>query len=385
MLIAFLIYLTVSTLYIAFFAMASSWYKAPKVPNTTYLKSSPRFLFLIPAYKEDAVIIQTVKDLLKKTDLRIDDEIVVIADQLQENTLEILKKLPIRVIEVHFEQSTKTKSINAALQVIYEPYEAVVLLDADNWVANDFIPRVRDAFSSGLHIMQTHRIAKNTDTSFALLDAASEEINNTIFRKGHAAIGLSAALIGSGLVMDYTKFKNYLANIDVISGFDKQLELDILYKKEKIFYLEEVYVFDEKVRNASVFEHQRTRWIAAQVYFAKRYFWKGFIGLFSNKLDFADKVLQFILPPRLFLLGGISLTWTASLFIGQYILWSTLLLLLCHTTLWFSIPYKIRQLIGWKEIQLIPKSFGLLFLTLFKLKKAKKTFLHTPHANSENT
>ena len=385
MLVLFLIYLTISVIYISFFAMASAWYHTPKLENRSELKTSTQLLFLIPAFREDAVIIQTVTDLLKKQDLRLDDEIVVIADQLQENTLSLLRKLPIRVIEVHFEKSTKTKSINAALQTIQEPYGAVVLLDADNWVANDFIPRVRKAYASGFHIIQTHRVAKNTDTSFALLDAASEEINNTIFRKGHAAVGLSAALIGSGLVMDYEKFKNYLSKIEVISGFDKQLELDILDKKEQIFYLDDVYVLDEKVRNANVFEHQRTRWMAAQVHFAKKYFWKGFLGLFSNKLDFADKVLQFILPPRLFLLGGISFTWIMLLITGKFIIWISFLLVILYITIWFSIPYVIRQKIGWKEIQLIPKSFALLFLTLFRLKKAKKSFLHTPHSNSENT
>ena len=384
MLILFLTYLTISTIYITFFAIASSWYKQPRISGATFSIHQPRFLFLIPAFREDAVIVQSVKDLLKKKDLRLDDEIVIIADQLQKETLLQLRKLPVRVVEVHFEKSTKTKSINAALHAIHEPYEAVVLLDADNWVADDFIVRTREAFSRGLTIIQTHRTAKNKDTSFALLDAASEEINNTIFRKGHAAVGLSAALIGSGLVMDFIKFKTYLAGIEVVSGFDKQLELDILENKEKIFYLDGVYVFDEKVRNASVFEHQRTRWMAAQVHFAKKYSWKGFLGLFSNKLDFADKVVQFILPPRLFLLGGIFLTWICLFITGHYLVWSSLLLFICCFTLWFSIPSKIRYAIGWKEIILVPKSFGLLFLTLFKLKKAKTSFLHTPHSNSES-
>ena len=113
MLVLFLIYLTISVIYISFFAMASAWYHTPKLENRSELKTSTQLLFLIPAFREDAVIIQTVTDLLKKQDLRLDDEIVVIADQLQENTLSLLRKLPIRIIEVHFEKSTKTKSINA--------------------------------------------------------------------------------------------------------------------------------------------------------------------------------------------------------------------------------------------------------------------------------
>jgi len=43
----------------------------------------------------------------------------------------------------------------------------------------------------------------------ALLDGISEEINNNIFRKGHQTLGLSSALIGSGmaLIMSFLEAK----------------------------------------------------------------------------------------------------------------------------------------------------------------------------------
>jgi hypothetical protein len=47
--------------------------------------------------------------------------------------------------------------------------------------------------------VQGHRTAKNTNNSWAILDAISEEINNNIFRKGHRVLGLSSAIIGSGM------------------------------------------------------------------------------------------------------------------------------------------------------------------------------------------
>jgi hypothetical protein len=61
--------------------------------------------------------------------------IVVIADSLQSATLSVLRELPIRVIDVSFESSTKVKSLNAALQALPDDYDYAVILDADNVMA----------------------------------------------------------------------------------------------------------------------------------------------------------------------------------------------------------------------------------------------------------
>ena len=82
-----------------------------------------------------------------------------------------------------------------------------------------------------LHIHQGHRIAKNVNNSFAILDAISEEINNLIFRKAHRVVGLSSALIGSGMAFDYKIFKKEMKDIKAIGGFDKELEMNFLQKK----------------------------------------------------------------------------------------------------------------------------------------------------------
>jgi len=213
----------------------------------------------------------------------------------------------------------------------------------------------------------------------AKLDALSEEVNNTIFRKGHVAVGLSAALIGSGLVMDRTRFESFMAQIDAVSGFDKQLELDLLRQGEKITYLEDAYVLDEKVRNEAVFETQRTRWLAAQWRFAKAHFWNAFGALLRGNVDYADKVFQFVLPPRIVLLGCLVIT---GIWGGVWTYWSAALLALYLLTLWSATPHYIRQVIGWNEFKLVPKTFFSMVKALTRIGQAKKTFLHTPHQNT---
>lgn len=371
-----LLYLTAAVIYLAFFAWAAS--RKVTVPLNTS-DPRPRVLILFPAYKEDAVIVSSIQNVLEQPDLDSEDSIVVLADQLKPATWEALSKLPVQVVDIKLEQSTKAKAINQALPQIQSPWDVVLLLDADNHLVPGAIRKSKQAFLSGHSVIQLHRMAKNLDTPMAKLDALSEEVNNTIFRKGHVAVGLSAALIGSGLVMDRTRFESFMAQIDAVSGFDKQLELDLLSQGEKITYLEDAYVLDEKVRNEAVFETQRTRWLAAQWRFAKAHFWNAFGALLRGNVDYADKVFQFVLPPRIVLLGCLVIT---GIWGGVWTYWSAALLALYLLTLWSATPHYIRQVIGWNEFKLVPKTFFSMVKALTRIGQAKKTFLHTPHQNT---
>jgi len=74
-------------------------------------------------------------------------------------------------------------------------------------IAKDFLTKINAAFEKNSFAVQGHRAAKNMNTSLAILDAASEEINNHIFRKGHRAVGLSSAIKGSGMDFRYSFLK----------------------------------------------------------------------------------------------------------------------------------------------------------------------------------
>ncbi len=71
------------------------------------------FAILIPSYKEDQVILSVAKDALQQNYPSDYYDVVVIADSLQHATVEKLRALPIRVVEVAFDKSTKVKSLNA--------------------------------------------------------------------------------------------------------------------------------------------------------------------------------------------------------------------------------------------------------------------------------
>ena len=84
-----------------------------------------------------------------------------------------------------------------------DSYDIALIIDADNIINSSYLVELNNAFAdSKVQVVQTHRVAKNLNTNMAYLDAISEEINNSIFRLGHVNLGMSAALIGSGMALN---------------------------------------------------------------------------------------------------------------------------------------------------------------------------------------
>ena len=262
-----------------------------------------------------------------------------------------------------------------------------------NQKSKDFIQKINTAFDNGYKVVQGHRTAKNINTSLAILDAISEEVNNHIFRKGHRNMGFSSALIGSGMAFDYKFFKETMAKVKAIGGFDKELELKLLKNKEKIQYVHSAMVLDEKVQKSEVFAKQRKRWLSAQFVYFGRYFFPGLYHLiFKGNIDFFDKVYQMISPPRVLQIGLTFIISVIYLFVE--ILFANLNWLLFSFQEWalifglvvlafiLSIPSKFYNGKTFPAILSLPKTFFLMFSSLFKLKGANKKFIHTEHGTT---
>jgi cellulose synthase/poly-beta-1,6-N-acetylglucosamine synthase-like glycosyltransferase len=380
-----LIYFFLSVVYVFLFAVAGHTYKKRKRLKNV---NSRAIAVFIPAYKEDAVIVDVAKNALKQDYPSNLFDVVVVADSMQDETIKKLKELPIIVVEVSFENSTKTKALNKAMATLERKYDIALVLDADNIMEYEFLSKINESFQNGYRITQGHRKAKNLNTSFAILDAASEEINNHIYRKGHRALNFSSGLIGSGMAFDYQLFKTTMANIKAIGGFDKELEFEMARKGVIIEYLQEAYVLDEKIQKSSDFSKQRKRWLSTQVVYLKKYFWMSWVQLFKyGNFNFFDKLIQMIVPPRVLLLG-ITFISTGFYVANKYwfeldtnvpmLYWLITTGLLILTFL-LALPksfYNIRTL---KALISLPGAFFRMFMLLFKLKGANKKYIHTSH------
>lgn len=381
------VYFAIAAVYVLIFAIGSVFSGKNK---PIVAKQIRKVAVLIPGYKEDNVIVEVALEALNQNYPNEKYDVVIIADSFQPQTITKLKELPIKLIEVSFDKSTKSKALNKAMAQLPNDYEIALILDADNVMASDFISKINAAFDAGFQVVQGHRVAKNTNTAFAVLDAVSEELNNSIFRKGHRALGLSSALIGSGMAFDFQLFKKRMTEIHAIGGFDKELELTLLRDGYTIEYLNDALVYDEKVQKVEVFENQRKRWLSAQFIYFGRFFFSGLKHLVVNgNIDFFDKVYQMVSPPRVLLIGLTTII--TALYITFYFIFTDSNLAAISYTSWLSvwgavvvafilaIPKKFYNYQTFKALLTLPKAFFSMFASLFKLKGANKKFIHTQH------
>ena len=198
------LYLGIYSLYLFIFSVTGKIIKPQKPQQASSLA---RFVIFICSYTEDEIILNSAASAVELNYPKDKFHVCVIADSLKPETIVKLKKMPLQVLEVFFENSTKSKALHKAIENTGDDFDAAIVFDIDNVAAPDFLYRMNDYLQAGNRVIQGHRVAKNTNTSIAILDAISEEVNNHIFRKSQRVFNLSAAIIGSGMALEYPLLK----------------------------------------------------------------------------------------------------------------------------------------------------------------------------------
>ena len=370
-----------SVVYVVFFAVISLFYdKEDHVAERAAAISNrmTRFLVLYPAYKEDRVIINAVEQFLLQNYPKSHYTVAVISDHMQPETNKLLGKLPIILLTPSFEKSSKAKAMQYAINEVNGNFDNVVILDADNVVRPDFLSQL-NILCSVYDAIQCHRCAKNANNDVAVLDGTSEEINNTIFRKAHNRLGLSSALIGSGMCFDYELFKKNVFELKT-AGEDREMEALLLHQEIFIKYAPDIHVFDEKVSNQDNFQRQRMRWMTAQIQSLLSNLPKIPGALIHGKINFVDKTIQQALIPRsilIVLLAGISIFLT--LVVPSWCDKWWILFILLAISLFIAIPPQLRFR-SFGKVLAIPGLVLRMLKNIFHIDRKNTDFIHTEHS-----
>lgn len=383
--IILLFYIGFNVAYVFIYGIAGMFYKKTNFHEIKINKHN-KFAILIPCYKHDAIIINTVDHNLRQNYPKDNFDIIVIADSLEKSTITHLRSLAIQVIEVAFEESTKAKSINAALTFLPDHvYDYCLVLDVDNIIEDDFLNKINARLQNDEMIIQGHRTAKNLDTPFAILDGLSEEINNHIFRKGHVVLGVTSALSGSGQAMKYQAYKDLMREIQS-SVEDKELEFSLVKNRIKVQFENDALVYDEKVQNAAVFSSQRTRWVASQFFDFNIVLRSGIFHLIIHgNFDFFDKALQRVILPRILLIGLSFLSCLLIFLPFTQLGWYFISLFgMCSFAYIVAIPRSYYSMNTLKATFKLIQAFRLMVIAISKSKSGAKTFIHTEHSSTLN-
>jgi len=383
------IYLGINTVYFFIIALAGKFYH-PTIYRDNSAKK--KIAVLIPSYKEDEVILSTARKAKSHNYPTEFFDVFVAADQLKPETIAELKKIPVNVLEVKFEISSKARSLNQLLNNIpEEKYDVAIILDGDNIMMPGCLEKVNAAFQKGFRAAQCHRIAKNKNTAIAVLDAMSEEINNNIFRKGQRALGFSSSTIGSGMAFEFKKLKEIYNKPGILGNpaCDREVDFEIMKANICIEFIDDAYVLDEKVSNRAVYQRQRTRWLESQIIHLRLFFDKK-EGTIQKTKDYWNRLFFNLAPPRLLFLLSYFLVFL--IFVVEYftkfsILYPSYMYWLMITGMFIlvmiiSVPKSLYSWSTVKALCYVPLLIFSMVKALFSMKVNRKEFLHTPKVHT---
>ena len=376
--IALLLFLITSftVLYTFIFSVAGNFARNKEYKTSDIFKKIAVF---IPCHKQDESILRTAEHALFQKYPSHRYDVIVIGDTLLPQTIDKLKKLPLKYIAAHYDISVKAKALNVAFDELKDNYDIAIILDADQYMKPDFLNKINNAFIRGCYAVQGHKMVRNTTTNIATLEGLIIEINNHIFRKGQQAFGFSSAVTGSAIAFSYQYLKLVVEEMKMEKGFDKELELKLVEDNHRIVYIEDAIVSDDKLIVSDRFTHQRSDWIASQFSYFKSHFSKGVLSMFFGKFDYANKIAHFALVPKVILLTfllivtAISWLFNPDLIIG-FNAWAAISSLYILAFL-LAIPYRYFNFSTLKAVASLPWSFLKIFKEVFTFKPNHAPFI----------
>ncbi|WP_415288227.1 glycosyltransferase family 2 protein [Clostridium perfringens] len=336
-----------------------------------------RFLILIAAHNEEAVIADTIENI-RKIDYNPDlFDIYVVNDNSTDNTKKICDDINIPHIDTDenlFEREGvgKPAGIQYALRALgfeklIDKYDLIMVLDADNYVDPNILKDLNSQWQQKgkPEAIQTYLDSKNTTSLLANGYATAYWITNRFFQLARYRIGLDNAIGGTGFVVRV----DWLLNN---GGFrykslteDLEMEIEIVKSNGKILWNHFVRIYDEKPDSLRVSIRQRTRWAQGHWYVAFSNFFPLVKRIIFSKSRFKyfDQLLYLFGMGRgvQLLLLLISIVFIFVYFIVNKLGIFTGVTTILDTLISFLIPTTI--------FNLVISLYAYVFLTIYALKK----------------
>ncbi len=235
-----------------------------------------RFMAIIPAHNEEAVVGNLVESLKKQNYNKELYDIYVIADNCTDNTAKVAEEAGAIVYE-RFNNSQKTKGYALdwfLAQKIEEnaPYDAFFVFDADNIVDPNFIKNMNKKLCQGEDVVQGYRDIKNPTDSW--ITAGYAIFYWTMHRFYHLArynLGLSPLLNGTGFMVRFDVVKPEGGLKTVTLTEDIEYSLKRIIEGKRLGWATDAIVYDEQPVGFKQSWSQRSRWTVGHMQCIKEY------------------------------------------------------------------------------------------------------------------
>jgi len=255
-----------------YFVSFFGWKKHEEQKDYTPVK---RFALLTAAHNEEAVIryhIESLRKLSYPTELY---DIYIIADNCTDQTAEVARREGVNV----FERFSTLRGKGFALEWMFnelnkmedKQYDAICLFDADNVVSSNFLSEMNAKLKQGHRSIQGYLDTKNPNDSWVTACYATAYWSmNRMWQLARYNLGLSNALGGTGLCLEYSLIREYGWGATCLTE-DLEFTMKLLQNGIKTAWAHDCKVYDEKPVYFSQTWRQRTRWLQGHWDVALRY------------------------------------------------------------------------------------------------------------------
>jgi hypothetical protein len=228
-----------------------------------------RFLIIVPAHNEAAVIGDTVDSLVAAA--RPGDTLLVVADRCTDDTAEIALARGAKVLSrTDDERPGRAAAISDGLKTALElEWDAMVAIDADSIVESGFLEGLDAAYGMGADAVQPRSEHIHKAGLPALISEAAFAFQQGLAR-GRVALGLSVRLRGSGMSLSRRIATTRAFSTEGVSE-DLFYTLDLLLAGDTIQRAESARLRSLPAHNLSTISTQRIRWETGRFAAARRY------------------------------------------------------------------------------------------------------------------
>ena len=273
-----------------------------KKPQVKYESYKPFVSIMIPAHNEEAVISNTVENVLNLDYPNF--EVIVIDDRSSDNTASVIKELEAKYEQVHAlirEKGAfpgKSAVLNDAFKMANG--EAVLVFDADATVEPDFLTKLIPHLEpADVGAVQARKIIRNKDVNFLTRCQNNEYTFDTYLQVSRDAIKGAVELRGNGELIKRAALEdiNGWNNYTITDDLDMSTRLHI--KGWDVRFCPDACVYEEGIVYVFPLFRQRRRWLEGTIRRYLEYFgaaMKSKKMSLRARLDMAVYITQFIMP-----------------------------------------------------------------------------------------
>ena len=257
-----------------------------------------RFAVLIPAHNEEIIIEEAIRSWHQMDYPKELVRIHVIADNCTDATATIARRLGIDVSERHDrDHRGKGQALAWALQAIdLSLIDAVVVVDADTTVDNEFLSVMNDRFSAGARVVQGYDGVMNPhESAMTCLMQITNVMKNLLFNYAKSKIGLSVHLMGTGMCIATDVLKRIGWRAFSI-GEDIEQSAYLAKAGIHVEFDPRAHVFAQEASSLGQAYTQRVRWAAGRMQLLGTGARLFYDGVRTGNLQLADSGLTFLLP-----------------------------------------------------------------------------------------